>query len=201
MRVLNASNGLLNLPAHAARIFVVALTLLPLAVEAVDGFDQPGSDYANFTASSAPVCRNSCGGDSGCKAWTWVKPGFQGPAGRCWLKRRQPTLVKNACCNSGSREYISQRDVRAEDHTDRPGLDYKNFVTDSWKTCEKACADEQTCAAWAYGRPGYQGPQGRCWLKSRVPNPVENQKTISGVKYKPASVAFDSGTNLIPARE
>ena len=201
MKILNASTGVLNLPACATRIFVVALTLLPLSAGAVDGFDQPGSDYDNFTASSAPVCRNSCAGDSRCQAWTWVKPGFQGPAARCWLKHRLPKLVKNSCCNSGSRENISKRDVKAEDRTDRPGLDYKNFDTDSWNTCESACANEQRCAAWAYGRPGYQGPRGHCWLKTRVPHPVENQKTISGVKFKPASVAIDPGTNLIPARE
>ena len=201
MKILNASTGVLNLPACATRIFVVALTLLPLSAGAVDGFDLPGSDYDNFTASSAPVCRNSCAGDSRCQAWTWVKPGFQGPAARCWLKHRLPKLVKNSCCNSGSRENISKRDVKAEDHTDRPGLDYKNFDTDSWNTCESACANEQRCAAWAYGRPGYQGPRGHCWLKTRVPHPVENQKTISGVKFKPASVAIDPGTNLIPARE
>ncbi len=198
MKILNALSRLLAAPTC---FFFAAVLLLPLSAQAVDGFDQPGSDYENFTASSALVCRNSCGGDSRCQAWTWVKPGFQGPAGRCWLKYRLPTLVKNACCNSGSREYISKRDVRAEDHTDRPGSDYKNFDTDSWKTCETACANEQTCAAWAYGRPGYQGPRGHCWLKTSVPHPVENPKTISGVKFKPASVAIDPGTNLVPARE
>ena len=198
MKILNALSRLLAAPTC---FFFAAVLLLPLSAQAVDGFDQPGSDYENFSASSASVCRNSCGGDSRCQAWTWVKPGSQGPAGRCWLKYRLPTLVKNACCNSGSREYISKRDVRAEDHTDRPGSDYKNFDIDSWKTCETACANEQTCAAWAYGRPGYQGPRGHCWLKTSVPHPVENPKTISGVKFKPASVAIDPGTNLVPARE
>ena len=169
----------------------VAILISCLPILGVDGFNQPGSDYANFNADSWFVCRNTCGGDSRCKAWTWVKPGIQGPAGHCWLKHRVPALVKDACCNSGSRENISPRDLKAEDHTNRPGLDYNNFVTNSWKECESTCGREDRCTAWTYVRPGVQGPQGRCWLKQQVPHPVTDQNTISGVKFKPPSVRFD----------
>lgn len=198
MRLLNAIAG-----TRLTRVYLLsaAVTLLPLAVYAVDGFDLPGSDYVNFNASSAFVCRNTCGGDSRCQAWTWVKPGIQGPTGRCWLKHRLPSLVKNNCCNSGSRANISKTDLRAEDRTDRPGSDYRNFVTDSWKTCEATCTGDGKCAAWTYARAGFQGPRGRCWLKVGVPHPVDNQNTVSGVKFRPASVPIDPGTNLVPATE
>jgi len=196
MRISNAPAGVLIMRIF---LFASAIMLLPLPAHAVDGFDLPGSDYANFNAASAPVCRNTCGGDSRCQAWTWVKPGIQGPTGHCWLKYRVPTLVRNTCCNSGSRENIAKSDLKAEDRTDRPGLDYQNFVTDSWKTCEATCANDLTCAAWTYARAGFQGPRGHCWLKTAVPHPVENQQTVSGVKFRPASVPIDPGTNLIPA--
>jgi hypothetical protein len=165
--------------------------LFSLSAHAVDGFNLPGSDYANFNAESAFVCRNSCGGDPRCRAWTWVKPGIQGPYGRCWLKHRVPTLVKDNCCNSGSRENISRRDLKAEDKTDRPGFDYTNVATNSWKDCELRCANEERCRAWAYVRRGIQGPTGRCWLKTGVPAPVGNANTVSGVKFRPASVRID----------
>jgi hypothetical protein len=184
-----------------ASLCAAAVLLLPLPTHAVDGFDLPGSDYANFSASAAAVCRNTCGGDSRCQAWTWVKPGIQGPTGHCWLKHRLPTLVRNPCCNSGARANIAKRDLRAEDRTDRPGADYQNFVLDAWKTCEAACADDRTCAAWTYARPGLQGPRGHCWLKASVPAPVDNPHTVSGVKFRPASGPIDPGTNLVPARE
>lgn len=158
-------------------LFVSAATVFCQKAHAVDGFDLPGFDYVSFNASSAFVCRNTCGGDSRCQAWTWVKPGVQGPAGRCWLKHRVPTLVRNSCCNSGSRENISKRDLRAEDRTDRPGSDYKNFETDSWKTCEIACAEDRTCSAWTYARRGYQGPTGRCWLKASPSTQVHGHAT------------------------
>jgi hypothetical protein len=168
-----------------------AMLLFSLPSHAVDGVNLPGSDYANFNADSAFLCRNSCGGDSRCQAWTWVKPGIQGPSGHCWLKHSLPTIVKDKCCNSGPRDYISARDLKAEDHTNRPGSDYKNFEIDSWKTCESACSGEQKCAAWTYVRPGIQGPRGRCWLKVKVTHPVGDKSTISGVKFREKAVRID----------
>jgi PAN domain len=168
-----------------AHILAATIALLHAPAYAVDGFNLPGSDYTNFTAHSSFVCRNSCGADSRCFSWTWVKPGNQGPSGHCYLKSRVPQLVKDNCCESGSRENISREDLAAEDHTNRPGLDHGNFVTNDWRACETGCAQDQSCAAWTYVRPGVQGPGGRCWLKSAVPNPLPDQNTISGVKFRP----------------
>jgi hypothetical protein len=120
-----------------------------------------------------------------------VKPGIQGPAGHCWLKHTLPALVKDNCCNSGARENISKRDVKAEDRTNRPGSDYDNFVTDSWNECETVCGNDGNCGAWTYVRRGIQGPRGRCWLKRGAPNPVSDANTVSGVKFRPASVRID----------
>jgi PAN domain len=168
-------------------LLAAVLMLLPLpahAVDAVDGVDMPGGDYSDFPAGSAFVCRNTCGAESRCQGWTWVKPGILGPTGHCWLKHTLPPLVKNDCCISGSRDDISARDLVAEDKTDRPGSDYKNFETDSWENCESTCAAEQLCSSWTYVQPGVQGPLGRCWLKDVVAHPIENQNTVAGVKFK-----------------
>jgi hypothetical protein len=34
-------------------------------------------------------------------------------------------------------------------------------------------------------------PAGRCWLKNVVARPVAGANTVSGVKFKPASVRID----------
>lgn len=169
----------------------IVFTIFSWSAFAVDGTNLPGHDYDHFNAPSAFVCRNTCGGESRCEAYTWVKPGFQGPSGVCWLKGSLPNIVKDACCDSGPRKFISERDLRAEDRINRPGSDFKNFDTDGWKTCETACAQDEICASWTYVRPGIQGPRGRCWLKNRVARPVADPNTVSGVKFKPASVRFD----------
>jgi hypothetical protein len=171
-------------------VFAVLLFCYPPAY-GVDGFNMPGFDYANFDAESPLICRNSCGGDSRCQGWTWAKPGVRGPAAHCWLKYKLPNLVKDACCSSGPRKYISQSEMKPEDHTDRPGLDYSHFSIDSWSACQQTCLRDQKCAAWTYVAPGTQGPQAQCWLKRQVPNPVKSASAISGVKYRPAAVAFD----------
>jgi len=71
-----------------------------------------------------------------------------------------------------------------EYNIDRPGYDYKNFnlTENSPALCKDACDKDSRCKAWTFVRPGYQGPSPRCWLKYKVPNPVPNKFTISGVK-------------------
>jgi hypothetical protein len=168
----------------------IVLTMLCWPVFGVDGTNLPGHDYANFESPSAWVCRTTCGGESSCQAYTWVKPGIQGPSGRCWLKSSLPNIVKDACCDSGPRNFISKRDLHAEDKINRPGSDFANFQTNSWKECETACAQNDRCASWTHVRPGVQGPTGHCWLKNRVARPVADVNTISGVKYREPSAAF-----------
>lgn len=172
-------------------LVAIVLTIIAWPSFAVDGTNLPGHDYANFDSPSAFVCRTTCGGESRCQAYTWVKPGIQGPNGHCWLKHTLPEIVKDPCCDSGPRNFISKRDLRAEDKVNRPGSDFKNFDTDAWKTCEIACSEDNICASWTYVRRGVQGPSGRCWLKNRVGRPVPDSNTVSGVKFKPASVRID----------
>jgi len=189
--VLSLGRITLSVTLISAGLVTLALTLFPWSAFAVDGTNLPGHDYTHFAAPSASVCRNTCGGEPRCQSYTWVKPGFQGPQGQCWLKNTLPNIVKDACCDSGPRKFISASDLRAEDKIDRPGSDFKNFDTASWQTCQTACAQNGTCSSWTYVRPGIQGPSGRCWLKNRVARPVPNPGTISGVKFRPAAVRFD----------
>lgn len=175
-----------------ARLAVAAvLSVVCWPASAVDGTNLPGHDYADFDAPSAFVCRTTCGGESRCQAYTWVKPGIQGPGGRCWLKHTLPAIVKDRCCDSGPRSFIAKRDLRAEDRINRPGSDFRNFEVAGWKTCEAACAENGVCQSWTYVRPGVQGPAGRCWLKNRVARPVADADTVSGVKFRPPSVRID----------
>jgi len=174
-----------------AYLLSIGLTLFSWSAFAVDGTNLQGHDYADFNAPSAFVCRTTCGGEARCQAYTWVKPGIQGPTGHCWLKDTLPSIVKDACCDLAPRRFISKRDLQAEDKVNRPGSDFKNFNADTWKTCEAACAQDEICASWTYVRRGVQGPTGRCWLKNRVARPVSDANTVSGVKFRPASVRID----------
>jgi hypothetical protein len=60
-----------------------------------------GGDYANRIMTSAQQCQQVCMGESRCKAWTWVRPGVQGPSAVCWLKQSVPVRSHNICCTSG----------------------------------------------------------------------------------------------------
>lgn len=85
---------------------------------------------------------------------------------------------------------LNQRDQKAssavETGVDRPGQDYKNFDLGTsiagFDPCKSACAADANCKAWTFVKPGVQGPQARCWLKSGVPPPRPNGCCVSGVK-------------------
>lgn len=78
------------------------------------GWDRPGYDYSNFELKNPReiLCQWSCQKDGRCRAWTFVKPGLQGPYARCWLKYAVPRAVRNTCCTSG---YIGKRNGMADE--------------------------------------------------------------------------------------
>jgi len=75
--------------------------LRPLTLEY--DVDRPGSDYRDFDLpqAMAEACRDACAGDPQCRAFTYVKPGVQGPNARCWLKESVPQGGPSSCCVSG----------------------------------------------------------------------------------------------------
>jgi 1-phosphatidylinositol phosphodiesterase len=65
--------------------------------------DRPGGDYRNFDLASPhpEECRDTCGMEPQCLAYTYVNPGVQSPNARCWLKNTVPPPNANTCCISG----------------------------------------------------------------------------------------------------
>jgi len=70
-----------------------------------NNIDRPGMDYSNFDLPSAnpSLCEKACDDDPSCRAFTYVRPGYQGTSARCWLKSGVPDAVPNSCCISGSK--------------------------------------------------------------------------------------------------
>ncbi len=67
--------------------------------------DRLGGDYFSFDARTDHVedCEGACRTEAKCAAWTYVKPGVQGPQARCYLKNVVPAMSDNACCVSGTK--------------------------------------------------------------------------------------------------
>jgi hypothetical protein len=66
--------------------------------------DRFGGDYRNFELTPDPTgltCKKVCEGEKRCRAWTYVRPGYQGPAARCFLKDRVTRPRRKPCCVSG----------------------------------------------------------------------------------------------------
>jgi PAN domain len=68
------------------------------------GIDRTGGDYRNFVLPSDPTgasCKTVCEGETRCRAWTYVRPGYAGAAARCYLKSKIPRPHRKPCCISG----------------------------------------------------------------------------------------------------
>ena len=158
--------------------------LVPAIVRAIEyNTDRPGMDYYSFALpiDNYSICRQQCLNDPNCRAWTYVRPGIQGPNARCWLKNGVPPPYRNSCCISEVKRRITQSSI--EYNTVRPGMDYRNFdlPTADHMICRDICMNDPNCRAWTYVRPGIQGPNARCWLKNNVPPQNNNPCCISGI--------------------
>ena len=174
----------------------------PLPPGAQANKDRPGSDYsATILATPNPtLCYNACQADGSCAAWTYVKPGFQGPNAKCFLKSPAPAAVNNPCCISGAKA-APPLPPGAQSNKDRPGSDYTSMVLPSAdpNLCYNACQSDGSCAAWSYVKPGFQGPNAKCFLKNPAPGAVVNNCCISGKKAvappPPPSGPFEVNVN------
>jgi PAN domain len=66
--------------------------------------DRYGGDYRDFAIPSDPKaenCKHACEAENRCRAWTYVRPGYHGPAARCYLKDRITPPRRRPCCISG----------------------------------------------------------------------------------------------------
>ncbi len=156
--------------------------------------DRGGQDYRTFEMQDArpEVCREACFNESNrCKSFTYVKPGFQGPNARCYLKSGIPSPTLNSNAISGTT--LSNRNTGLvsgwiETNVDRGGQDYRNFELQEARpeSCREACiAEAPHCKAFTYVKPGFNGYPARCYLKSGVPAPMPSAGCDSGVIDKP----------------
>jgi hypothetical protein len=94
--------------------------------------DRPGNDYDSFNPPTANAvhCKNACQGDVNCTAWTYVRPGIEGPQPVCYLKNPTPAQVVDTCCISGVKAAPPGPPgpgLGFELGVNRPGGDYADF--------------------------------------------------------------------------
>jgi hypothetical protein len=66
--------------------------------------DRVGGDYRNFELPSDPTgksCQLACEGEEGCRAWTYLRPGYVGATATCYLKSHLTRPQRKPCCISG----------------------------------------------------------------------------------------------------
>ena len=173
---------------------VIALIAIIIAVSCVApqcraqiGFDRRGGDY--FISRFAPAIRGPAQRDATatrkCRAWSFSYPTAERTA-TCWLKTRCRPRAEDQASASGVRGtgVIEPRSSTREFSIDRIGGDYHSMEVPAdpvGEPCKAACDADIMCRAWTYARPGYVGPDARCFLKDRVMPPRHRPCCISGV--------------------
>ena len=76
----------------------------PLTKDLEFGIDRAGGDYRSFETpadNSGAACASACKSEQQCRAWTYVRPGYQDAAARCFLKSKVTIPRHKPCCLSG----------------------------------------------------------------------------------------------------
>lgn len=94
------------------RRVVLALASVPGPVDL--GSNRPGGDYNNFPVTDIAQCHAACLADPQCKAYTFVKPGTQEPAARCWVKVTASPPVPDDCCISWAKPAVQAEGPKPE---------------------------------------------------------------------------------------
>jgi hypothetical protein len=88
-----------------ASAFALTLLVAPAWAQSIEyGKDRAGSDITSFNlpmSGSPENCQGACEANASCRAWTFVRAGWQGPTPRCWLKNQAPPPTDSFCCASG----------------------------------------------------------------------------------------------------
>jgi hypothetical protein len=66
--------------------------------------DRIGGDYRHFDIPPDPsgqACQIACEAEEGCRAWTYLRPGYGQAAPACYLKDRITRPQRRPCCISG----------------------------------------------------------------------------------------------------
>jgi hypothetical protein len=66
--------------------------------------DRVGGDYRQIELPPDPTgrtCQLTCEAEEGCRAWTYLRPGYVGQAAYCYLKDTITHPTRRPCCISG----------------------------------------------------------------------------------------------------
>jgi hypothetical protein len=118
----------------AIMLALAATWLFPGVCAAFENnINRVGGDYKSFDLSpsvNTPYpCAMACKMDPNCRAWTFVRPGIQGPTARCWLKNVRTKGVSDTCCVSGVQRTnkgcvvagVMRKDIADEDCVEAQG--------------------------------------------------------------------------------
>lgn len=140
------------------------------AVNFEHGYDRPGGELVgkHTGVGSAAQCSQMCSGNGNCVAFTWVKPGIQGPTGVCWLKGSLSKKIANNCCVSGVVRAVQPDMCKWHQKGTTYSCHCKNSRTGKWfMTNASACPKHKPPPRYIDHRKN-NCPPGQVWVDGGV---------------------------------
>ena len=144
-----------------------------------------GGTYKSSVVKNARACVKLCAAENTCQSFNYAKDTRE-----CRLKTTIPRARFNENVISGYKPQVKRQEsptgsssvnevagLRLEQNTKRIGGDYRNFTARNVRECAQACASDQRCQSFNYGKK-----QRDCWLKDSLPAGTYNEKVLSGYK-------------------
>jgi hypothetical protein len=138
------------------------------------GFTRNGRDTAVVTRESADACRQTCIGNTGCRAYV-----FDHRDRSCHIKDAAHDALPSSSFSTGVAPIF-------EVGFDRPGGDLTDLSVGRVEECAAACAGNAACRAFTYHVDGQY-----CWLKSTVTPAVLREGLVSGLPERHRERNYD----------
>lgn len=120
--------------------------------------DAPGFDHQAFDPPSLDSCKNQCGEDHQCKAFT-----YNHAKQVCFLKHGvSVTLQRHRQATTGLKIGTNRFSMRKS--RDAPGRDYRQLVPPTFARCRSVCDGDPNCKSFTYNEA-----KRICFLKLGAP--------------------------------
>lgn len=101
---LTTRDDMATADASSPAAILAGRVVIPVPVAIRQGVNLPGMDIGGSgdTANDGGrLCQQICQANAQCRAFSWVRPGVQGPNAKCWLKGGLPVAQPDPNVNSG----------------------------------------------------------------------------------------------------
>jgi hypothetical protein len=120
----------------------------------------PYNDLKNYVVDNLSKCADDCTKESACSGFVFGKNDK-----KCWLKNSKfdPKISDKTLTSDKNFDTYLKKSITYKNNPNKngPGLDYKNYISESETLCSNDCTTDPNCGGFVYSKNNK-----KCWLKN-----------------------------------